>query len=73
MGKIKLNTLNIEELLNYEKGCNIICKYYENAVKTYDGRINTNSSEYKKFQEYNNIRIEIVAAISKKVNDLEIE
>jgi hypothetical protein len=69
--KVKINNLSVRELLDYEQSCNVICKYYENAIKNYDGSVNTNSLEYKKFQQYNNIRIEIINCLATKVQELE--
>lgn len=71
MGKDKLSNCSIETLLAYEKSANVICRYYENAVKTYDGAINTTSSEYYKLQKINDIRLKIIKAIETKITDLE--
>ena len=71
MKKINIKDLSVSELLDYEKACSLICKYYENGLKNYDGSVNTNSLEYKKFQQYNNVRIEIINELSIRVTNIE--
>jgi hypothetical protein len=66
----KINDLTITELNEYEKACALVCRFYENIIKTYDGNINTNTVEYKKLQQYNNIRIRIIEAMEEKINKL---
>lgn len=71
MAKELIEAFTIEKLNEYEKACSTLCRYYENAIKTYNGSLNTDSSDYKTFQKYNNIRLKIIEAMEAKIKLLE--
>lgn len=71
MSKKKINTIELSELLNLEKACNIICKRYENIVKMYDGSINTKTREYSTYTYYNNIRLKIMDELEARLKEIE--
>lgn len=71
MAKIKLDTIDLLELINLEKACNVICKNYENAVKMYDGSINKNAHEYDLFAYFNNLRLKILSEIEERLKEVE--
>lgn len=72
MEKIDLKKISINDLMEYEKACNVIFKYYENNIKNYDGSVNTNSYEYKILQEFNNIRIKIIEELSTRLKNIKL-
>lgn len=71
MVKSKISDLTISELVDLEKAATIICKNYENGVKMYNGTINTLTSEYKNFDDFNNIRISILKEIENRLKQIE--
>jgi hypothetical protein len=73
MGKIKINEINLTDLIGLEKIANILCKNYENSIKMYDGTINTKVREYKIYTEYNNIRLQILNEMENRIKNIEYD
>lgn len=72
MAKDKINTMDINDLITYSKATDIICRKYENSIKTYNGSINTQTREYEDYQKYNGIRLSILKEIEKRLENLEL-
>jgi hypothetical protein len=72
MTKIKLKELEIKELVELVGAASLICKNYENAIKMYDGSINTTVAEYNEFNRYNNIRISLLKEIENRLKNLDL-
>lgn len=70
--KISIRDLDIAMLVKYETAAKMICQRYENTVKNYDGSIDNNSSDYKAFSKYNNIRTALLNEIERKLSDLTV-
>lgn len=71
MAKEKINTLSMTDLISFSKASEIICRKYENSIKTYDGSINTQAKEYVIYQKFNEIRLSILNEMEKRLNNLE--
>lgn len=67
----KLNEMTINELVDMEKAASLICKNYENAIKMYDGSINTTVAEYNEFNRFNNIRTALLKEIEYRLKLIE--
>ena len=73
MEKVKISKINLTDLIGLEKIANILCRNYENSIKMYDGTINTNLKEYKIYTEYNNIRLQILNEMEKRLKNIEYD
>lgn len=71
MAKKKITEISLSELMDLEKACNVICKNYENAVKMYDGSINTKANEHQLFVYYSNVRLKILKEIEERLKNIE--
>lgn len=67
---IKLIHLSIQDLVNYEKAACIVCRKYENMIRDYSGRLNSDSHEYEKFEHMNTIHNQITNEIEDRLNHL---
>ena len=72
MKEIILTDIELRDLMDLEKAANLICKYYENSFKMYDGTINTSTSEYKHFSYLNDIRGEIINEIENRLMTIKL-
>jgi len=69
--KIKIEELSISDLIKYETGAEILCKFYENVVKNYDGSVIDNVEEYKKYTKFNTIYLNIIKELENRLSLLE--
>ena len=67
---LKLIHLSIQDLVNYEKAACIVCRKYENMIRDYSGRLNSDSHEYEKFEHMNTIHNQIINEIEDRLNHL---
>jgi len=68
---IKLEELSISDLIKYESAAEILCKFYENIVKNYDGSVIDDVEEYKKYTKYNKIYLSILNELENRLSLLE--
>lgn len=45
-----IDRMSLKDLVYADKAIRVVCKEYENSLKSYDGTILRNSSNYTKFQ-----------------------
>lgn len=69
--KIKIEELSISDLIKYETGAEILCKFYENVVKNYDGSVIDDVEEYKKYTKFNTIYLNIIKELENRLSLLE--
>lgn len=62
-----IDEMTLENLIYVEKALNIVCKKYENTLKSYDGSILRNTIEYNRFKTLNDLHNKV---ISKMENEL---
>lgn len=67
----KIKKVTLEELVSYEKAARIVCMKYENTIKNYNGTINSNGSDYNKFEKFNKIHNKIIEVIEEKLVELQ--
>lgn len=67
---IKLINLSIQDLNEYEKAVCTVCRKYENMIRDYSGRLNSDTHEYEKFERMNNIHNQIISEIEERLNKL---
>lgn len=72
MEKLKLKEIKIKELVEFLNATSLICKNYENAIKMYDGSINTTVAEYNEFNRFNNIRISLLKEIEQRLKNIDL-
>lgn len=71
--KKSLKSLNMADLVNYEKAARLLCIKYENSFKGYDGSIRENFSkeDYNKFEKYNNFHMAILDEFEERINEID--
>lgn len=67
---IRLTSLSIKDLNEYEKAACTVCRKYENMIRDYSGRLNSDTHEYEKFECMNNIHNQIINEIEERLNKL---
>ena len=74
MGKLikaKLNELDMQDLVAYEKAVRMICSIYENDIKS---RVDGNVSQlYVDFKRFNNIHMKILDEMKERLKYLDDE
>lgn len=66
-----LTKLTIEELSHYERLTKIVCAFYENSIKRYDGSIIENEEdEYKKYKSFNDRYRKIQEEIERRIEKI---
>ena len=70
MEKIDITKVGLTDLIGLEKIANVVCKNYENLIKTYDGSVNTNIREYNEYIYYNNVRLQILKEMENRLKNI---
>ena len=65
-----LTKLTIEELSHYERLTKILCAFYENSIKRYDGSIIENEEEYNKYKSFNDRYRKIQEEIERRIEKI---
>lgn len=69
--KKKIESMTIEELLNYEKALSLIIKYYAENIRIHSDSPTIVNDGQKKFLSYTNVRENVMSAIENKLKELE--
>ena len=65
--KNSIDDMTLMDLVYVEKTLNVVCRKYENALKSYDGSIVRNSNEYTKFQSLNNLHNRVISKMESEL------
>lgn len=63
----KLEKMTVTELYAAEKISSLMCSMYDNALREYNGMINTRKDEYTKLNEFNRIHEAVIRMIEKRL------
>lgn len=68
-----LKSLDMADLVNYEKATRLLCIKYENSFKGYDGSMRDNFSkdDYDKFEKYNNFHMAILDEFEERIKEID--